>query len=292
MEIVKIEPSEYGLTDETAKNIQMQFAPMLQRMVELEDDFNEVMLLPVENPETAEKAKAVRLKYVKARTATAEIHKTQKAFYLNGGRFVDGWKNAQLFASQGKEDALLKIETHFENKERDRINVLSSERRELIRPYVEDADTANYGVMDQGVWDAFLMGKKIQWQEIEDAKEYDRQKQIEAAELEAKQKEAERIENERIRKETDALRLELEKQRAETTRLELAARLELEKKQAELAAEKANAEKLAKAPIKEQLTKWVESFDIPGTLSHEKAELITAKFIAFKKWAKAEIESI
>lgn len=293
MEIMKIDPSEYGLTDETAKNIQLQFAPMLQRMVELEDDFNAVMALPVEDPETAQKAKEVRLKYVKARTITADIHKTQKAFYLNGGRFVDGWKNAQVFASQGKEDALLQIETYFEVKERDRINVLTNERRELIRPYVDDAETANYGIMEQGVWDAFLMGKKVQWQEIEDAKEYDRQKQIEAAELEAKAKEAERIENERIRKEAELLRAELQKERDAAEKLAAATREEESRKAKEAEQAKIAAEKLAKAPVKEQLNVWVDLFELPETnYSGGKVELIQAKFNDFKVWAKKEIEMI
>lgn len=293
MEIMKIDPSEYGLTDETAKNIQLQFAPMLQRMVELEEDFNAVMALPVEDPETAQKAKEVRLKYVKARTTTADIHKTQKAFYLNGGRFVDGWKNAQVFASQGKEDALLHVETYFEIKERDRINALSIERRELIRTYVDDAETANYGIMDQGVWDAFLMGKKIQWQEIEDAKEYDRLKQIEAAELEAKAKEAERIENERIRKEAELLRAELQKERDAAEKLAAAARAEENRKAKEAEQAKSDAERFAKAPIKEQLNTWVNSFQIPETKTgSEKVALIQAKFNAFKEWAKKEIETI
>ena len=293
MEVVKIDPKEYGLTDETASNIQMQFAPMLQRMVELEAEFNEVAALEIEDPETAKKAKEVRLKYVKARTTTADIHKTQKAFYLNGGRFVDGWKNAQVFAAQGKEDALLKIETHFEIKERDRINALSIERRELIRPYVDDAENANYGIMDQGVWDAFLLGKKRQFQDIEDAKEYDKQRKIEEEAIAEKQKEAERIENERVRKELQAAKSEIEKQRLEAEKIEASAKAEKEKQRLQAEKERIAADKLAKAPLKEQLTKWVESFEIPNTAStSEKALNIKAKFLAFKEWAKKEVDSI
>jgi hypothetical protein len=47
---------------------------------------------------------------MKIRTATLDIHKKQKAFYLAGGKFVDGWKNAQHFASMGKEEKLEEIE--------------------------------------------------------------------------------------------------------------------------------------------------------------------------------------
>ena len=114
MEIVKINPVDYNLTDDTAKNIQQQFEPMLKKMVELENEFNEVVNLAIGESETTKKAKELRLKYVKVRTGTAEIHKNQKAFYLNGGRFIDGWKNAQLFASQGKESKLEEIEKYHE----------------------------------------------------------------------------------------------------------------------------------------------------------------------------------
>lgn len=56
---------------------------------------------------------------------------------------------------------------------------------------------------------------------------------------------------------------------------------------------KKEAEKLAKAPIKKQLSAWVNSFKIPETtVQNDKAELIKAKFVAFKKWAMFEIESL
>ncbi|MEG0848514.1 MAG: hypothetical protein RSE50_01015 [Myroides sp.] len=54
---------------------------------------------------------------------------------------------------------------------------------------------------------------------------------------------------------------------------------------------KEEAEALAKAPIKDQLNVWVTSFELPSAnIDNEKADLITAKFEAFKRWAFAEIE--
>jgi len=81
-DLVKVNPSEFGLTSETAKNIQDQFAPMLEKMVQLEDEYNTILSLDIEDVETAKKAKELRNRYVKIRTATAEIHKQQKALYL------------------------------------------------------------------------------------------------------------------------------------------------------------------------------------------------------------------
>src|SRR5690606_25927788 len=53
------------------------------------------------------------------------------------------------------------------------------------------------------------------------------------------------------------------------------------------------AEKLAKAPVKKQLSAWVNSFEIPETtVQNDKADLIKSKFAAFKKWSLSEIESL
>lgn len=52
------------------------------------------------------------------------------------------------------------------------------------------------------------------------------------------------------------------------------------------------AEKLAKAPVKKQLSAWVTSFQIPTTIEHETANGITAKFNAFKVWAAQQVEAL
>jgi hypothetical protein len=163
-EIIKIEATDYGLTEDFALGIKAQFQPMLDKMVELETEFNEVVSLPIDDNETQKKAKALRNKYVKVRTATAEIHKQQKSFYLNGGRFVDGWKNAQIFASQGKEEKLEQIEKYAENLEKQRIAELHEQRLGEISQYLEPhAIAPNFGTMDADVWDAYYMAKKTSY---------------------------------------------------------------------------------------------------------------------------------
>lgn len=67
---------------------------------------------------------------------------------------------------------------------------------------------------------------------------------------------------------------------------------ENERKEKELK-DKIAAEKMAKAPIKKQLLTWVNDFAISNPIqSNEKSDLIIEKFIAFKKWAIKEIESL
>lgn len=182
-EIVKINPADFGLTEETAKNIKAQFDPMLKKMEELEQEFNEVINLPIEEPATIKKAKELRLKYVKVRTGTADIHKTQKAFYLNGGRFVDGWKNAQIFASQGKEEKLEAIEKHYENLERERLEKLETGRKELLSQYTDIYPQA-LAHMEQAAFDNYLTGVKVAHEARIAAEKQAEQERIEAQRIE------------------------------------------------------------------------------------------------------------
>ena len=53
------------------------------------------------------------------------------------------------------------------------------------------------------------------------------------------------------------------------------------------------AEKLAKAPVKKQLTIWVDTFELPVTnVDNEVSKAIIEKFNAYKNWAKGEIEKL
>jgi colicin import membrane protein len=148
-----------------------------------------------------------------------------------------------------------------------------------------------------------------------------------------KEIEAQRLENERLKKEAEAKEKQLEAERkkaedekkaiedkakAEAAKIEVQrqeelrierekqAKLEAElkaKKEAEAEAErkrvaaelaeKKEAEKLAKAPIKKQLSAWVDTFEIQGApVMNEVSTDIQSKFSAFKKWAKSEIEKL
>lgn len=195
MEIVKLKGADFGIEETKAQEISAQFKPMLDKMVELEKEYNRIIRLPKDKPDTAEQAGELRKKLVKVRTGTAEIHKAQKAFYLAGGRFVDAWKNAQLFASQGLEEKLLEIETYRQRIELERVQKLHDERLAFIRPYIDEADLAglSLGAMQDDVWEAYSERKKKNWEDLKRAEAEAEAKRIEAekrAELEAERKKA------------------------------------------------------------------------------------------------------
>jgi len=211
--IIHVNPLEYGLTETKAQEIEQMFSPMLQRMTELEKEYNEVIKLEM-SKEACQKARELRLQYVKVRTGTDVIHKKLKSFYLNGGRFVDGWKNAQLMASQGNEEKLKDIENYYKKIEEEKIAKLQTEREgELLIYHVEEIPPG-LGNMDLAVWNNLLAGAKASWKAILGAEKKAEEDRI------AKEK-AEKEEAERIRKENEQLRKEAEeREKAEAIRIE------------------------------------------------------------------------
>lgn len=323
--IVKVDAAEFGIEEQRAKQIRDAFKPMLEKMVELEKEANEVFKLPAESPESATQAKEVRLKYVKVRTGTAKIHTEQKAFYLAAGRFVDGWKNAQIFASQGIEGRLKEIEDHAENKERERIEGVRVDRWGKLSQYME-VEPQGLAQMDDDTFSMLFNGaksshdakieaeKKAEAERIAkekaEAEERERQRQENIrlkAEAEAREKEiaserkkqaekeaAERAERQRIQAEAEA-KLKAEREAREKVEAEIKARQDAEEKSRKKA--EAEAKKAAKAPVKIKMKNAINSLEMPilESLKDEEADTwseILAKHESFKKWALNQIETL
>lgn len=324
-EIVKIKASDYGLEESKAAEIEAMFLPMLAKMKELEKEFNHILKLPIE-PETCQMAKDLRLSYVKIRTGTAAIHKSAKDFYLKGGRFVDGWKNAQEFASGEKEEVLKNIENHFERIEAERKAKLKDDRAALIQPYVEDVNTFMLGEMTDHAFDILLSGAKSQYEARIAAEKKAEEERLAAIEAERQRQEQIRLDNIRLQKEAEErekvliaerkkaadekAELERKAQKEAEERRKLEAEIERKKQAEDLAlrqaqdkAAKEEKERLAalkkaeKAPDKEKLNKWVDDVFIGftpnvGGEAHRVAVQIQDKFAGFKKWAKEQIENL
>jgi hypothetical protein len=131
---------------------------------------------------------------------------------------------------------------------------------------------------------------------IAKAKEKELAEEREKAEAEkAKQAEALRIQQEKAAAEKKRQDEIIAKQKA---KLEAKQKQELEAKQAEekrVAAEKAESDRLAKAPKKEKLTAWIDALVISAPVGCEEDVLVAdilTKFAGFKKWAKGEIDKL
>lgn len=275
-EIVKIEAAEFGLEESKAAQIAEQFRPMLDKMIELEEEFNEVVQLSIDDPATSRKAKELRLKYVKVRTGTAEIHKQQKAFYLAGGRYVDGWKNAQLFASQGIEERLEQIEKHFENMEKQRIEALRAERLGQLAQY-EGSEPMGLGTMSDDVWQNYLAGVRMAFEQRKEAERRVGEERIAREKAEAEERERIRLENERLKKEAEEREaaMKAEREAAEKALADERTKVEAERKAREEAErkerERVEAELKAKRDAEEAERKRVEAEEKARLLAEKKA---------------------
>lgn len=255
--------------------------------------------------------KELRLKLVKNRTSIETWHKNNKAFYLAGGRFVDAIKNKEIEVNKEMESKLLEGEKFFENQEKEKARLLNEERIEKLKPYIEDVSGLNFSEFDDESFDDYVLGKKTRFENEAKAKkeseakaeserlaEIERQKAIEIenaklkAEAEVKEKalEKEREKAEAERKiEADKQKAIQDKKDAEIAKL----KAEKEKEAKELIAKDKEAKELAKAPVKKQLSVWVNSFELPNTeVENELSKEIKDKFEAFKKWSLTQINNL
>jgi outer membrane murein-binding lipoprotein Lpp len=273
-----VNPQEYGLDETKATTISEAFKPKELELEGYTNLYTSIINSEI-TPELTKDAAELKKKLVKVRTSTADIHKAEKAFYFAGGKFVDAKKNKITTAVEEMEAKLLAIANYYENIEKERIAKLQAERLEAISPYLEEAASRDWASMEQDVFDSYLATTKKKWE-------------VWQAELEKQRKEEEEAKKaqEELLK---AQQAEIEKQRAENEKLRKAAQ-EAQAKIDALAAEEKKkqqeAAKLAKASVNEQLTAWVDSFTLPTTqVSNDTQKDIVAKFEAFKKWAKEQI---
>jgi hypothetical protein len=286
----EIKPDLFGLETAKANEMVSGLSAALAEREVLKDAYIDVIGLEI-TTETLPVFKELRLKIVKNRTQGIEKwHKKNKAFYLAGGRFVDAVKNKEVAVNEEMESKLMEAEKFFENQEKEKARLLNLERIEKIRPYVSDADNMSFHEFDDESFDDFVLGKKTRF-EIEKKEREAEAKRIEDEILaEIKRQKAIEAENAKLKAEREArekLEAELKAKKdaeikAENQRL---AKIELDKKE---------AEKIAKAPVKQRLNIWVDSFsiEIPDEklMNNDTALLIKKKFEAFKLWSKKQIE--
>jgi colicin import membrane protein len=197
-----------------------------------------------------------------------------------------------------------------ERLENERKSQLNDTRTKLAMPYYdfwsEFEKTLNFGEQSEGDFNDFMDRNRKAKSDYEAKQEQIRiENERLKAEAEAKEKQLayEKLELEQklaIEKGKQDAALKKEREAKERLEAELRAKQDAEtkaQKEKEQAEEKAKKEaaKLAKAPIKRKLYLWVESFEINRTFIDEENEVkdnITAKFEAFKNWARLEVEKI
>lgn len=322
---IDVNPQEFKLEVAKASSIMSAFnEKVTERDILLA---NSVTILSKEiTPELSKEARELRLKLVPIRTGIDKIHKVEKDFYLQAGKFVDAIKNKLQQPIIQREEQLKSIEEHYDRLEKERLENLQRERADLLRPYSDKADELDLVSMDQEVFEAFLSARKATF-EAEQKRLAEEEKQREEQALKQKLEterrieisayapfienystiilsdltekdfktlltsgkksfEADQKEKERIAKENEKLRKELEKKNEQERKAK-----EKEEAAARAAEEKALKE-ITLSP-KKQLQNWVNAFQAPETsIQHSTKDEILKKFEGFKAWALNEISKV
>lgn len=272
MELAKIDPKDYGIEQANAATIELAFQPKITERDGYALIYGQLIVKPL-TIETCKEAKELRLKLVKVRTGISDIHKSQKAYFLAAGKFVDAWKTKETAPVEQMEETLSGIETHFVKIEAERIAKLETDRKAEILSYSEVVP-GGLGSLDESIYNNYLTGVKIAYSARIEAEKQAETLRIKAIEDE---KEAERlrvIENERIRVENEKLKAEAaEKERLAQERI---AKEESDRKEKQAEFErilKLESEKAEKELKKQKELAEREALRLAEIASKELAEL-------------------
>lgn len=227
-EIIQVNPVEYGIAENKATELIGNLPQIQGERKLLEQVYEQIVLLDIEDKETSKKAKELRLKIKDNRTKGIEFwHKTTKEFFLKGGQFVDAIKRKEVAVNERMEENLEGIEKYAENLEKERKAKLNAERVELLEPFDAFVPLGlNFGEISDEEFAKIFNGAKLQFEQQKKEEEEAEEKRIADAKIEAERIEKQRIENERLKAEADKREKEIEAER---------------KKQAEIQAKKNNA---------------------------------------------------
>ena len=254
-EIVKA--SEFGLEEEKANQMYSSFVPKVAEMEGVNGVYAELITKEL-CPEVYEEARVLKNRLAKIRTGVAAIHKTEKAYYLAGGRYVDAIKNKLTAPIVQMEETLMPIIKHEEIQADIARAKLKTERENELIKYVTEFPVG-LEVMDETIYQTLKKGIVIEWEEKQAAEkkaEEDRilaekarkeeeeriRKENEKLKAEAEAAEKKRLEEDKKRQEVEAKRLEAEAK--ERAKIEEAARIEREKQEAILKKEREAKEKI------------------------------------------------
>lgn len=209
-ELIKAE--DYGLVPAAANKLTAGLKTIQSERDLLVKEFEVVSKLEITQGHTVQ-FKELRLKIVKNRTlGINKWHKTNKEYFLTGGKFVDAIKNREAAINEEMEQKLMDAEKFFETQEKERLVQLQITRVEAISLYIQDANMIDFSIMDQDIFDTYLAAKITAAKEAVELEEREAQERI-AAEKKAEkerlaQEEKDRLEKKRLAVENAKLKKE------------------------------------------------------------------------------------
>lgn len=273
--VVLVNPKEFGI-EESRVNELIGNLPQIQQDREvLKSEYEEVVKMEIEDPQTAKLAREIRIKIRDNRTKEIAVwHKTTKDASLKIGQYLDAVKRREEAINKQMEDTLEEIEKYAENLEKARFEALMNARLERVHKFNAQITLHDVRQFNDELFEVFLSGIEKQYNDKIEAERLEAERIAEERRIEAERIEAQRIENERLKAEAEKARLEAEK-------------LE-RKRQAELKAEREKAEAERKRLADIQAKKDAEQAEILR-IEREKQAKLEAELKA-KKDAELKIE--
>jgi len=241
-QLTKINPAEYGLDSEKVKSIEDAFMPKIVERDGLAKVYENLLTEDI-TIKTCSAAATTRKALVKVRTGIASIHKTQKAYFLAAGKFVDAWKNKETLPIVQMEEKLSEIENYYEIQQLKKIEELQTKRVEMLSHYLEDAHERQLGYMEDDVWIAYLNTKKAEYEDRIAAEKKAEQDRIAAEKAEAERLRLIEVENENLK--VVGEKAEKERVRVAKVEAEKAAKIKADN-EAKLAEQKKESDRLRK----------------------------------------------
>lgn len=163
--LIRLDATQFGVEKNRAREMESAFVPMLNRLTEMETEYNTIIRKSNDGitKEICHFAYTLRWQYVKLRTKVDEVHQAGKKEVLLLGRAWDGLKNQYLSVTNQNEETLQKIERHFEILELARKNKLKDQRQDMLFKYEVETEHIALGEMSSEVWDNYLRGVELQY---------------------------------------------------------------------------------------------------------------------------------
>lgn len=155
-----VEYSQFNIQESKAKEITKGLELILSERQAFESQYNDVVTMNIESPQTWKLARELRLRIRDNRTKGIEQwHKAEKEFFLRGGQFVDAIKKKELVVSHKMESDLAEIENYAEIKEAERKDALEASRKQALEPVINYAPSGiNLREMSDDDFDRVLKG--------------------------------------------------------------------------------------------------------------------------------------
>lgn len=295
-----LNPTEFGIEPTQANELLSNLPQIIEERKTLEEQFNEIVRLDIEDAETSKKAKQLRLLIQKNRTQGINVwHKTTKDYFLKGGQFVDAIKRKEIAINERMENDLEQIEKHSEIKEAKRLDELEAKRKEILTPFAEFvAFGINIRLLTDEDFEKVVNGAKMQFEANQQELARIEEERIAKEKAEEEAREQQRLENLRLKAEAEAREKQLaeerakaeaerkaieEKARKEREEAERLAQIEREKQQAIIKAEQEKARKIAEELEQKRLAEEKAKKEELARLEAEKKEA--------EKLAKAPIKN-